>query len=155
MQKKNLFTSREKGLDRVLITFATAIFLIFSICSAYAIILNATNPVAWSMAAFFTLGLLLLLGYEKNMFPDIPKKKIPGAVFTWFFAWLFVAFLVSFIATLNIAHMTMAILFGTIVFIGSTYVVTSEKGWKKFKAKTRIKNPFKKKKKKGKRIAGY
>jgi hypothetical protein len=154
MQKQKLFTSRE-GFDRVLVGIAITIFLIFSICSAYAIILNATNPVAWSMAAFFTLGLLLLLGYEKNMFPDIPKKKLPGAVVTWFFAWLFVAFLVSFLATLNIAHMAMAILFGTIVLLGSTYVLT-DKGWNKIKTKmTRKINPFKKKKKKAKRIAGY
>ena len=141
--KKNrsthVFTSRDKGPGRFIAEAAIFIVLIFALCSAYALVMAPNNPVAYSMAAFFIIGFFLLVGHEANVFPDIPNRKIPHAVITWFFCWLFVAFLASFIMTMNVSHLVFAVFFGAIVAIGSGFVVSNENQWFNFKAKTKDK----------------
>lgn len=167
-KSQHLFTSSENDTHRLLIMLGIVIFLFFILCSAYAIMMVPSNPAAWSMAAFFVLGFMMLVGFEENVFPDIDRHKLPHTIVTWFFAWIFVAFLVSFLITMNFAHMGMAVLFGVVVFLGSIYVAASEKGWNNFKTKTKvntsgkikaklhIKSKKKKPKKtKKKRIAGW
>lgn len=129
----HIFTSRTKGLDRVVTEIAIVIMLIFGICSLYAVVLAPVNPVAWSMMVFFIFGFMILVGFEENVFPDLSKHKTPYAVVTWFFAWLFCAFLVSALVTFNLTHAALAVIMAVVVFIGGTYVIASEQGWSKMK----------------------
>jgi len=138
-KKTKVFTSREDPAQKAIIGFAVFILLIFTLCSAYAIYLNPTNPAAWSMAVFFIFGFAMLVCFEDNVFPDLPTRKIPHALITWFFAWMFVALLISFLITMNMAHLAIAIMFGAIVFVGSTYVFSSEARWTNFKTTTKAK----------------
>lgn len=144
--KKNrsthLLTARSKGTaDRFLMLFAIFIFTVFGLCSAYAIILTSgSNAAAWSMAAFFWGGLLLMLVFEDNTFPSLDRKSFAFGAITWFFVWIFVAFLVSFLITMNLAHLGAAALFGVIVFIsGSATAGISIRKKSKSKKKTRPK----------------
>lgn len=139
----NFVTAREKGTaGRLLILVATTLFIIFTLCSAYAILLQPTNPAAWSMLAFFVGTFLIVVTWEDNLFPDLPKSKVLPAIVAWFFMFIFVAFFVSFIFTMNVGHLVLAILFGTIVFLSTTYTVTNEQQWGSFKKNTggRFKN---------------
>jgi len=126
----HVITSRDKGAtDYLLVNVASAIFIIFILCSAYAIMLSPANPAAWSMAAFFIIGFVMLLGWEDNIFPDLPRKKVPFAIMTWFFAWVFAAFLVSFLVTFNISHLTLAVLIGVFLGLTGSYTMTNEQQW--------------------------
>ena len=112
-QGTHLFTSRGKGTERFVVEAVMLIALLFIGCSFYALILVPENSAAWSMATFFIIAFLLLVLHEKdNVFPDIPNKKLPWAAATWFLAFHFVAFLSSFIVTMNIGHLVFAVFFG-------------------------------------------
>jgi cytochrome b561 len=156
MAKNNphLITSRDyESAGRTLILLAFVFLIIFTLCSAYAIVIQPGNPAAWSMLAFFAIPLILLLFYEKNAFPDIPRNKMLPASISWFFTWMFVAFFVSAVFTSSAAHLAMAILFGFIVAIGSVYTVANERQWERFKARTggKVKSKVKRKKTKKKK----
>ena len=167
----HLITSRQKGgLDRLFVLGATAVFIIFILCSLYALALTPANPASWSMFVFFTLGLALLLIFEDNALPDLQKRKAPYAFAGWFFTWMFVAVLVSFFITMNLAHLGIAAMFGTIAFFLLTYTVAPEEKWMSFKQSVKtntagkVKKKFKsrkpknkkpKKKKKKRKIAGF
>ena len=139
----NFITAREKGTPgRLIVLVATFFFIIFILCSLYAVLSQPTNPAAWSMMAFFTVAFLLMLAWEDNLLPDLPRNKIIPAALSWFFLWIFVAFFVSFMFTMNLGHLALAIMFGFIVFIGWTYTVANEQQWGSFKSNTggRFKN---------------
>ena len=104
----------------------------------FTIFMVPDNPAAWSMAAFFLIGLILLVFNEENVFPNLPHKKRPYAVVTWFFAWIFVAFLAAFLITMNLSYLGLAVIFGVIVGLGGGFVVLSEARWTK--AKTTVKS---------------
>lgn len=147
MTSTHLLTSRKKGADRLIVELAFFILVVFGLCSAYAIVLTSgSNPAAWSMAAFFWGGLVLLLIFEDNAFPSLDRRSFVFGAITWFFCWIFVAFLVSFLVTMNLAHLGSAVLFGVIVFIsGSATAGISVRKKKEAKKKTKPKR----------RILGY
>ena len=135
-RSSHLVTSRPKGeVNRIVVTIAFFFLVIFTLCSVYAISFAPTNPATWSMAAFFIVALILLLAYEDNSFPDIPKKKIKFAVITWFFTWIFVAYFISFMITMNLGHLVMMVLFGLVVFFGGSFIFMNDMRWSDFKTK--------------------
>jgi quinol-cytochrome oxidoreductase complex cytochrome b subunit len=151
-KSKHIITDRNKGsLDRYLVLAAVVLLIIFSLCSAYAVMLQPTNAATWSMAVFFIVPLVLLLMFEHNTLPDIDRKKILPASITWFFSWIFIAFFMSFVFTMEMAYLAMAILFGIIVVIGSMFCVSNERRWRRFKAKLTAGQSEEKQKKKSKK----
>jgi len=133
----NILTAREKGsMGRLVVLVAMTFLILFTICSAYAILMQPSNPASWSMLAFFAVALFIFIAHEENAFPDLPQNKLLPAIVMWLFLWIFVAFLVSFLFTMNIGHLGIAILFGLIVFVAGAYTVTNEAQWGNLKAKT-------------------
>lgn len=106
---------------------------LFTVISALAIIQQPQSPAAWSMATFFALLFAIVLGFEENMFPNLAMKKMPTAIITWFFGFVFVAFIVAFLTTMTVAYLMVAALFGLIVFIAGTYTIASDEQWGKFR----------------------
>ncbi len=100
------------------------------------------NPGSYSMAAFFGIGLVLLLLFEENNFPDIPNKQMPGAIVIWVSCWLMVSFLASFLLTMEIAHLVPAVFFGVVIFISSTVTWRSVKKQPTKPSKKRIKQGY-------------
>jgi len=134
----HLLTARQKGQSgRILIQLAIVAFVIFALCSFYALYLEPANPAAWVMAIFFVVGLFIILTYEENVFPDLPKQKLPYAIGAWILGWIFVAYFVSFIATMNTTHLTIALVFGFVLVLGAIYVIANEKQWANFKTKAK------------------
>ncbi len=133
-------TSRnQKNADGLILMLAFFVMVILSISSCYAIFRNPSNPGAWSMTAFFIGGLiLLLLSEEKNSFPDLPRKSLPGGIITWFLAWVFAGFLSMYLMTMNISILVSVIFLGAMLFIfGSLTAKTASK--KEIKKNTRKK----------------
>ena len=131
-RSSHLFTSRT-GFDRLILLLALTAFGFLSLCSLYAISLVPSNPAAWSMATFFIVGLMLLLLFEENTFPSIDKEIFPGFAVSCLFAWIFVAFLVSFLVTMDLTHLAGAVLFGSVIAISSfvTVKLTKKRAKKK------------------------
>jgi signal transduction histidine kinase len=128
----NVFTGR-LGNQGFFVKAVIFFLALFTAVSAFAIIQQPESPAAWSMATFFALLLAMVLGFEENMFPNLAMGKVPTAVITWFFAFIFVAFFVAFLTTMTFAYLVVAAMFGLIVFIAGTYTIASEEQWGKFK----------------------
>jgi hypothetical protein len=136
----HIITARQRGqADRGILLLVVALCFIFVLCSAYAIYLQPENPAAWAMGAFFLIGLLILLGHEENVFPDITGKKLPYAVVVWFFGWIFIAYLIVFLFDMQLGNGFIVALFGIIVILGGAFVLSSETQWTNFKTKTKEK----------------
>lgn len=134
----HIITSRNKGESgRIIIQLAVAAFIIFTLCSLYALYLQPTNPAAWVMTTFFIVGLLLILTYEENVFPKLVRQKLPYAIAAWIIGWIFVAYFVSFLITMNLTHLGIALVFGIIVVLGAIYVIANENQWSNFKTKAK------------------
>jgi len=130
--KKNsshLFSERPPGLERNLVFISIVLLALFTLCSTYTLVLAPTNPIAWSMLVFFLILLLMVLFSENNVMPKMEKKKTPHAAVAWFFSWVFIAMLVSFLNSMNAAHLAMAIIFGSVAFIGFSYVILPQEKW--------------------------
>jgi len=164
----HIITSRDKGAQRVLVLLGVGISLLLILCSIYAVTQVPLSPAGWAMVVFFAGLLVLLLTYEDNVMPDLDLKKMPFAGVAWFFSWIFVAMLVSFLITMNLGHLIMAALFGFITLMCTSYVATPEKKWGNFKEKvkdkttrkvsTKVKSKLKRNSKTGKkkrRIKAY
>ena len=137
-KSSHLFSERQPGTGRSLVFLGIVFLSIFTLCSVYTLILTPTNPIAWSMTAFFAIALCILLFSEDNVLPKLEKKKSPHAAVAWFFSWVFIAFLVSFIVSMNAAHLAMAILFGFVTIVLFSYVLLPDARW--VAAKQTVKN---------------
>lgn len=135
----HVLTSREKGGQRLLVLFGVAILILFTLCSVYAVTQVPLSPAGWAMLVFFSGLLILILMHEENMFPALEWRKTPFAVVAWFFWWIFIAMIASFLITMNLGHFVMAVLFGLIALLSTGYVVTPEKKWGNFKEKVKDK----------------
>ena len=132
VNKKNvsIITSISKGAgDRLFVLVTAFVLMLFVLVSAYAIALSFTNPAAWAMLAFFGILFFILLGHEENIFPVLSMRKTPYAVVTLFFTFMFVAYMVSCITNLSLAHGVFATIFGIIVVFSALYVLFPEKRW--------------------------
>ena len=128
-------------ITRLIYYIAILFFSLFALISIYGLAISSlTSPAAWAMACFFCGAVILLLFWdEKNMFPNLQKKSFPPIIIAWLSAVLGVAFLVSFLITLDIVHLTAAIVFATVTAVSSF-----------FTTKVKKKRPAKKK-----RFGGY
>jgi len=139
-QSGHIVTSRQRGnADRTILLLVVALCFIFVLCSVYAIYLQPDNPAAWAMAAFFLVGMLIILGHEENAFPDLTRKKLPYAIIVWLFAWILAAYVVSFLLDMQLGSGFIIVLFGIIVVLGGAFVLANETQWTNFKTKTKDK----------------
>jgi len=132
LKKNHLFSART-GNQSLLVHISIFVLLIFTLCSAMAVISHPSSPASWSMAVFFALLLAIVLGLEENMFPNLAIKKAPTAIATWFLAFMFTAFFVAFISTMHMAYLAVAILFAAIIMVVGTYTISSDEKWGKVK----------------------
>lgn len=125
---------------RLIYYIAILFFSLFAIISVYGLAISSlTSPAAWSMACFFVGALILLLFWdEKNMFPTLQKKSFPPVIVAWLSAVLGVAFLVSFLITMDLVHLSGAILFGVITVVSSFFTTKVKKPSKKKARKKRF-----------------
>lgn len=116
-------------ITRLIYYIAILFFSLFALISIYGLAISSlTSPAAWAMALFFIGAVILLLFWdEKNMFPTLQKKSFPPIIVGWLSAVLGVAFLVSFLITLDIVHLSGAIVFGAITVVSSFFTTKVKK----------------------------
>ena len=108
----HIITSRQYGTSARTTVLITAFFLfIFTIMSIYAVTLAPISPGAWAMLVFFGGLTLVLLAYEKNVFPDIGPNKIISLLGAWFLAFLAVPFLISLVQVFQLGVLILVIIF--------------------------------------------
>jgi hypothetical protein len=139
----HILTSRPYGTSsRTTILVAAFFLLAFTLMSIYAVILAPLAPGAWDMLIFFGGLTLVLLGYEKNVFPDIGPNKIVALLAAWFLAFLAVPFLISLIQVFQLGVLIIALIFLLPLSLLAMRLILPDERWQdskdNFKSKLHI-----------------
>ena len=123
---------------------AAFFLLIFTIMSIYAISLAPIAPGSWAMLVFFGGLTLVLLAYEKNVFPDIGPNKIVYLLAAWFLAFLAVPFLVSLFQVFQFGALIIALIFLLPLALLAMRLIMPDQRWQdskdNFKSKLHIRS---------------
>jgi hypothetical protein len=81
------------------------------------------------MLIFFGGLTLVLLGYEKNVFPDIGHNKLIAILAAWFLAFLAVPFLVSLVQVFQLGVLIIALIFLLPLSLLAMRIILPDERW--------------------------
>jgi hypothetical protein len=136
----HIITSRPHGSTQRMTVLITAFFLlIFTIMSIYAVVLAPISPGAWAMLVFFGGLTLVLLSYEKNVFPDIGHNKLITVLAAWFLAFLAVPFVISLVQVFQFGILILVIIFLLPLSLLAMRLILPDDRWQESKANIKSK----------------